>query len=177
MYQFFLVLRDICQLRRGPQDLPYSLQLLLVICAATLLLQLVVALGFGIGGDTFIAGVSGLLLNLGVLYLLLSLRGLGSRFVQTAMAWLGSAFFFMLLLLPVEFLIVDPSKPPAQPTPLQGLLVLAALAILAWKLVVDAHILRHSLNLTFFGGMAVAVLWFVIAYTLLILISNPMAAG
>jgi len=151
--------RDICQLRRGPQDLPYSPLLLTAVCVATLLLQLAIAELFGVAGDTLLAGIIGLAFNLGVLHLVLTLRGLGNRFVQTALAWFGCAMFFTLLLLPVMLLTGVPPVSPEQVTPGQGLVALLALPILGWWLVVDAHILRQGLNLTFLGGLAVALIW------------------
>lgn len=157
MYQLFLVLRDICQLRRGPQDLPYAPTLLLAACVADLVLQLAISALLGIEGNTLLAGIIGLAFNLGILMLLLNLRGVSNRFMQSAFALLACGIFFTLLVVPI--LVVIGAKPPQAVTPLQGLLAMIALPIMAWKLCVDAHILRHSLNVPFFGGMLIAVLW------------------
>jgi hypothetical protein len=178
MMRYLLSLyRDICQLRRGPQDLPHSPLLLAAVCAATLLLQLAIAELFGVTGDTLLAGVIGLAFNLGVLHLVLTLRGFGNRFVQTALAWFGCALFFILLLLPVMLLTGAPPVSSDQVTPVQGMLALLALPILGWWLVVDAHILRHALNLPFLGGLAVAIIWIVAELLLQTLMNTPPAAG
>ncbi len=177
MQQLFLLLRDICRLRRGPQDLPYSPRLLAAVCLATLLLQLAIARVMGIAGDTLGAGVLSLAFNLGVLYLLLNLRGLTSRFVQAGIALLCCAIIFSLLSLPIVLLAGNHPTVPEQMTPLQLLLGLVALPIVVWKLVVDAHILRHSMNLPFLGGLAVAVLWLVAELAFGAAIGSAPAAG
>jgi hypothetical protein len=161
MRQLLLLLRDLCQLRRGPQDMPHSPRLLIGVCIASLLLQLGIVRVLGIAGDALGAGVLSLAFNLGVLYLLLNLRGLTSRFVQAALALLCCAMVFSLLSLPIVLLAGGHPPTPEQVTPLQLLLGLVALPIVVWKLVVDAHILRHSMNLPFLGGLAVALLWLV----------------
>jgi hypothetical protein len=159
MYQLLYVLRDVMQLRRGPQDVPYSQQLLLVLCAVTLLLQLALAYLRGGEGDTIAGGIIGLAFSLGVLYLLLHLRSLTNRFVQSATTLLGCAILFELLLVPLALTL--PGHAPTVLTPLQVLAALFALLIVIWKLIVDAHILRHSLDLPFLAGLGIAVLWII----------------
>ena len=161
MGRLLYLLRDICQLRRGPQDLPYSPRLLLAVCVASLVLQLAIARVLGIAGDTLGAGVLSLAFNLGVLFVLLRLRGLSNRFVQAALALLCCAIAFSLLSLPIALLAGDRPLTPEQMSPLQLLLGLVALPIVIWKLVVDAHILRHSLGLPFLAGLTIALLWLV----------------
>ena len=177
MRDLLYLLRDICQLRRGPQDVPYSPGLLAVICMATLLLQLSIAWVFDVKGDALLAGILGLAFNLGLLHLVLTLRGLTTRFVQAACALLGCAIFFTLLVLPITLLMGGlQTAAPDHMTPVQALLALVALPIVAWKLVVDAHILRHSLNLPFFGGLAVALFWVLATYLLAVALRDPVAA-
>lgn len=164
MRDLILTLRDICLLRRGPQDLPYSPQLLVGVCAFSLGVQMAIAYVLGIPGNTFAAGIVGMAFNLGVLYLLLSLRRVGNRFVQTATALLLCALLFSLLTLPAALIVGTAGQPPTAQTltPLQALLALISLPIVVWKLVVDAHVLRHALNLPFLGGLIVAILWFLL---------------
>jgi hypothetical protein len=161
MANLLQLLRDLCLLRRGPQDMPHSPRLLIGVCIASLLLQLAIVRVLGIAGDALGAGLLSLAFNLGVLYLLLNLRGLTSRFIQAALALLCCAMLFSLLSLPVVMLAGGHAPTPEHATPLQLLLGLIALPIVVWKLIVDAHILRHSMNLTFLGGLAVALLWLI----------------
>ncbi|MEO8803723.1 MAG: hypothetical protein ABI304_10225 [Rudaea sp.] len=161
MQPLLILLRDICLLRRGPQDLPYSPRLLVTICVASVALQLFIAQILGIEGNTIVASLLGLGFNLGVLYVLLSLRGVRSRFVQTGSALLACALLFALLSLPIALLAGGKPPTPENVTPLQLLLGLVSLPIVIWKIVIDAHILRHSLNLPFFAGLIIAIFWLI----------------
>ena len=162
MYQLLYLLRDVIALRRGPQDAPYSPRLLVALCAATLLLQLAIARVLKIEGETLGAGVVALGFNLGLLYLLLNLRKLTNRFVQAALTLLGVAMLFQLLSLPI--VLLAGGHPPSSPdhlTPVQVLLGIISLPILVWKLIVDAHVLRHSLSLPFVSGLVIAMCWII----------------
>jgi len=160
MYQLLYLLRDVIQLRRGPQDAPHSPRLLAAMCGASLLLQLAIARLLKIEGETLAAGILALAFNLGLLYLLLNLRKLTNRFVQSALTLLGVAIVFQLLSLPI--VLLAGGHPPAAAdhlTPAQALLGIVALPIVIWKLIVDAHVLRHSLDLPFVSGLVIAVCW------------------
>jgi len=162
MEQLLYLLRDVIALRRGPQDAPYSQRLLIALCAASLLLQLAIARVLAVQGETLGAGIIALGFNLGVLYLLLNLRKLTNRFVQVALTLLGCAMLFQLLSLPL--VLLAGGHPPASPdhvTPAQVLLGLVSLPIVIWKLIVDAHILRHGLDLPFVSGLLIAVCWII----------------
>jgi len=162
MYQLLYLLRDVIQLRRGPQDAPHSLRLLAALCVASLLLQLAIARLLKVEGETLGAGILALAFNLGLLYLLLNVRKLANRFVQAALTLLGVALVFQLLSLPI--VLLAGGHPPAAAdhlTPAQVLLGIVSLPIVIWKLVVDAHILRHSLDLPFVSGLVIAVCWII----------------
>jgi hypothetical protein len=161
MSQLLTLLWDICRLRRGPQDLPYSPRLLLVVAAVSLGVQLAIASVLGMQQDTLGPGMLSLALNLGALYLLLNLRGKQSRFMQTALAMLSCALLFTLLSVPIVLLVGERPPLPEQISPLQALLGLISLPLLVWKIMVDAHILRHSLDVPFLAGVVIAVLWLI----------------
>ena len=152
---------DICCLRRGPQDLPYAPMLLVLICAALLALEALIAMDAG----TLAFGVAAIAINLTVLYALVFARGLPNRFVQTATALFACAIVFELMMMPLQLLFGDPKD--AQASPLRGLLAIALLLMLSWKLIVDANIFRHALNVPFLTGILIAVTWFVIELYLL----------
>jgi hypothetical protein len=176
MGRFLNVLWDICRLRSGPQDLPHSPQLLLIVCASGLALQLVIARVLGVEQDTLGAGVLSLAFNLGALYLLLSLRGKSNRFIQAALALLCCALLFTLLSLPIAVLAGDRPLVPEQMTPLQLILGLVSLPLLVWKLMVDAHILRHSLDVPFLAGIVLALLWLIAELSLAATVGTAPAA-
>ncbi|HEY8011520.1 MAG TPA: hypothetical protein VIE67_11050 [Rudaea sp.] len=174
----FLIVRDILLLRRGPQDLPYSTQTLAAVVALCVVMQIGVAL---FAHEVSLGGVLGgallwLCFTLLTLNLLLSMRGLRSRFVQTATALLSCALVFTAISAPIALLAGDPPATPEQMTPLQLLLGAVSLPLLIWKVVVDAHVFRHSLNLPFAGGMLIAVLWIIAALLLSGFAGAPAAA-
>jgi hypothetical protein len=163
----FYVIRDICLLRRGPQDLPYSLQLLLGVAAACVALQLGVALVRSVPlGGVFAGALLWLMFTLGALNIVLTLRGMRNRFVQAATALLGCALAFTLLSLPIALLVGDPPASGDKMTPLQLLLGLVSLPLLIWKVVVDAHVFRHAFDIPFVSGVVIALLWIIAAMAL-----------
>ena len=167
MPPFFYLIRDICLLRRGPQDLPYSVPLLLSVAAGCVLLQL----GVAIARDASLSGVLAgailwLMFTLGALNLVLTLRSLRNRFVQAATALLGCALAFTLLSLPIALLVGEPPTAGEKMTPLQLLLGLVSLPLLVWKVLVDAHVFRHSFDIPFLSGVVVALLWIIAAMAL-----------
>ena len=162
MPPFVYLIRDICLLRRGPQDLPYSISLLVAVAAAWLVLQLGVAVARAAPLAGVFAGAAlELMVTLGALNVILTLRGLRNRFVQTATALLGCTLVFILLNVPILLLIGDPPATVQQLSPLQVLLVLVSLPLLVWKVLVDAHIFRHSFDVPYLSGVVIALLWII----------------
>ena len=160
---------DICCLRRGPQDLPYSPLLLLALVAISVSYQLMIALLRNLGsfGEVLAGALFGVALMFTVLHVALTLRGMRNRFVQSASALLGCTLVFALLRLPVELLIGTPPATPADITALQALLALVSLPLLGWNVVAYAHVLRHSLDIPFLAGLALSLLWIVIGIALI----------
>ncbi len=168
MPPLILVIRDILLLRRGPQDLPYSPPTLAAVVTLCIVVQIGAAL---IARQASLGGVLGgallwLCFTLLTLNLLLSMRGLRSRFVQTATALLSCTLVFAVISMPIALLAGEPPATPEQLTSLQLVLGTIALPLLIWKVVVDAHVFRHSLNLPFAGGVLIAVLWVIAALIL-----------
>jgi hypothetical protein len=167
MPSLFNQIRDICLLRRGPQDLPYSIPTLIAVACACVVVQLAVAVARGVPVNGVLAGaVLWLLITLGALNLILSLRGLRNRFVQAATALLGCALVFTLLSVPIALLVGEPPTTPEQLSPLQLLLGLVSLPLLIWKIIVDAHVFRHSFDVPFLSGIVIALLWIIAAMAL-----------
>jgi len=168
MGQLLNLIWDICCLRRGPQDLPYSPPLLAALVAANFAYQLLVATLRGLPfAEVLFGALFFMLMLLTALNVALLLRGLRSRFVQAATALLGCMLLFHVLRLPLDLLVDAPPATPAQLTPLQGLLALIALPLLGWSVVAYAHVLRHSLNISFLAGMTLSLLWIMILIALI----------
>ena len=174
MPPFFYLIRDICLLRRGPQDLPYSVPLLLAVAGACVLLQLGVAIARDVALSGVLAGaIVWLMFTLGALNLVLTLRNLRNRFVQAAIALLGCALAFTLLSLPIALLVGEPPTSGEKMTSLQLLLGLVSLPLLVWKVVVDAHVFRHSFDIPVLSGVVVALLWIIAAMALASVAGGP----
>jgi hypothetical protein len=160
MRELFLILRDILTFKRGPQDLPYAPNLTVAVIVVLMLIQLAVA---AYGGRPVTEIVPRLivsnLLPIGILYLLLHARQLNGRFMQTLLAQALSGIAFLALIVPLLTLIgdIDP-KTTQLLKPGQALAALLFLAAALWKLGVEAHILRHSLDVPFFAGVLITIL-------------------
>ncbi|MBN8886938.1 MAG: hypothetical protein J0I77_14550 [Rudaea sp.] len=166
--------RDILLLRRGPQDLPYSTQLLVTVAALSIAAQLPVAWIREISvGMVLVGSALALAFSLGLLRLLLTLRDKGSRFVQTATAFVGCDVAFKVMGIPVALLFGTPPQTAEQMTGAQMLAGLIALPLLIWKVMVDAHVFRHSLDISFGGGISVALMWILAAVALASLSGAP----
>lgn len=174
------IFRDLILLRRGPQDLPYSPQLLAVLAVACILVQAVArTIPAPVGlGESLLSSVIETLLILAALRLVLRTRNLGSRFVQAASGLIGCTLIFTLINLPVALAFgkipIEAGRiVPEQVTPTQMLLSPLILALGIWQLAATANVLRHSLNLSFAGGIAVIFGWIVLLSVLLSVIAGP----
>lgn len=168
------IFRDILMLRRGPQDLPYSAQLLGIVAAICIAVQLPVAWMRDIGaGTVLVSAALWLAFSLGLLRLLLTLREKGSRFVQAATAFLGCNAAFNAIGIPIALLVGTPPQTPEQMTGAQVVAGLISLPLLVWKVAVDAHVFRHSLDISFGGGVAVALMWILATFALASLAGAP----
>ena len=167
MYQLLYLLRDVIALRRGPQDAPHSPRLLAEIAALLVALELTLAWLKGMSlRDVFAGALLSLVVTLGALHLLLALRGLRNRFVQSAIALVGCSFLFTVITLPFNLLIGDVPANAQQMTPTQLLIGFILLPIVVWQLLVNAHILRHSLDVSFSTALGIAGLWIVVILAL-----------
>lgn len=168
------IFRDILRLRRGPQDLPYSVHLLATVAALGVAVQLPVAWMRSLGAGAILASAAlWLAFSLGLLRLLLTMRSKASRFVQAATAFLGCNAAFNAIGIPIALLVGEPPATPEQMTGTQVLAGLISLPLLVWKVAVDAHVFRHSLDISFGGGVAVALMWIFAAFALASLSGAP----
>jgi hypothetical protein len=158
-----LLILDLCRLRRGPQDVPYSPGLLAAAAGATVLLRVILAAFVGNPlGSAVIDSLIALAFVLLSMHVMLTLRGLRTRFVQATTALLLCSLFFDVLLTPLVLMAGPPPAPGTAPQDVapQYLLVgLVALPLTIWNVVAYAHVLRHSLDVPFAAGLAIALGW------------------
>ncbi|MBB5016640.1 hypothetical protein [Rehaibacterium terrae] len=147
---------QLCLLRIGPQDLPYSPALSRALVVAALAAGLLNAAAADALGEHLLPR---LLVTLAFLvavpWLLLRLRGYGNRLAQTVAAIAGSSLLYALAFLPLSLLTAD--FDPAEPLPAQVLAGWIGLFLTGWKLAINAHIWRHALGLPFAAAVLLAV--------------------
>lgn len=153
---------ELCLLRRGPQDLPYSPRLTrgllwLAVGADLLALQL-----FGDDPNALARSVFSLALLLGLPWLLLHWRGQPARYAQTLAAFLGSGLLFTVAMLPL--LLAVEALPPPVPDATPGshvALRVALFVLLGWKLAINGHVWRHALDWPRAAGLPFAIALFI----------------
>ena len=167
---------ELCLLKRGPQDLPYSPPALSAVGAGLVAVQL----AFGATQGLQAAGLAGrafvtLFMLFAVVPALLRWRGFGNRALQTQLALAGSSLLFALAMLPTAVALLPHAQDPDPPPQVLGF-ALAAIVLFFWKLRVDAAIWRQALEIR--PGQAYALaLGLVIADTLLVLLLVPPVPG
>ena len=164
MVEFLQLLRDILWLRRGPQDVPHSVPLLVAVCIGDIGLQWALVQFLSIDDGSLPLSLIQLAILLGLVYLILAARGLSNRFVQTATTLQTCSIVFTLLVVPALLVLSGNPKLATPPTPMQSLFLLATMPVAIWKFIVDAHIFRHALALTFARGVGMAAAWFAVQW-------------
>jgi len=150
----------ICRLQKGPEDVPASAALFVLLLLLSLFLDLVsTRLGlpdiraFEILLIVIIANASILVLTA----VLLQLLGYLQRVLQTLSALLGASILITLLAMPVLFgLQTRMDDPGAWGTML--------LLLELWHLVITAHILRRALSVSLLLGLMLAMGYKLLGY-------------
>jgi len=151
---------DICLLRAGPQDLPASTVLLTLTLIAYSTAGLLLSLVSTSLTNALLLVVADVLLLAGLAYLILWIRLLTARFLQTLTALTGTGAILEFSIWPVLYwqqLSVATNGP--------GLLIASLLlwVWLFWNIAVVGHILRHTLSTTFFNGALLSLLYMFIS--------------
>ena len=157
---------SLCLFRARPQDFPAATILLFVCLFLYTLASSVLAYPGQSILTALLAGVTETVLLLLITYVLLTLRKLPERWMQTAIALTGSGFIFSVMVIPLLYWRVLYTD-PASPSSIFGIFVLA---LLIWNIGVMAHILRHALASSFAVGVIVALgyVWLITNVILLI---------
>lgn len=148
-----LIFINLCRLRAGPQDLPYSPLLLGLSILGYALVGLGVALlDQALNWALISTGVDTLLL-LGLAWLGLWVRERLPRAVQTMTALTGTGMLFGLMGWPVIGWLQRMGDNPS------SLLALILFLLIIWNIAVIGNILRHALDLPLWLGAGVALLY------------------
>lgn len=161
---------ELALLRRGPQDLPASPVLLL------LLATLNVVIGSVNGVDLFGglraalgANLFDLLLTMLMLFVLLQVKGHVARWQQTASAFLGLGVLAGLIMFFV--------RAPAEALGVMELAMLADLVLAIWLHVALGSVLRHALEIPLLAGVVIMLSYTVLAFNLIARVFPPVMAS
>jgi hypothetical protein len=149
--------RDLCWLRRGPQDLPFSPRLSLLLFALACLADALLAGVVMQESDVLPRVLVGNALMVGLPWVALNIAGLNARFVQVAGALSMVSIAFAFLIFPILLLNAFDTSPKDSIT--RVLAALVYLALLGWYVVIEGHVLRHALKLPLVVGIAIAVIF------------------
>ncbi|MBB1127187.1 hypothetical protein [Thiospirillum jenense] len=147
---------DLCLLRRAPQDAPASGLLLALVSIAGLVSTVLLTMT---AGHHIIAGLLQSLtdytLLFAVLWMVLNFINKRGRLIQTATALIGADTLLGLFALLPMILAMTATTDSAQLL-FAGVLFLG---LIAWNLLVTAHILRHALDVRLIWGVLFAILY------------------
>ncbi|MGR8942582.1 MAG: hypothetical protein ACU83V_12730 [Gammaproteobacteria bacterium] len=153
MYELIVLLFDICRLRKGPQDVPYSLRVLKINLAAFAAVRYLIHYGGGnwlaafveTGAEIgYIGAFSGIMLYLN--------RRL-NRFYQVASAFFGVYALIGFVAWPAVAMLLAGHA--------GGLTFLLLIGITVWFCVVTAHIVYHALAPNLFMSLGWALVFLV----------------
>lgn len=167
---------QLCLLRSGPQDLPYSPPALAVLAGGLVAVQLAFGASQGLAGIGLVARAAvTLFLLFGVTAHLLRWRGFANRTLQTQLALAGTGLLFALAMMPTAMALV-PHAGSQDPPPSVMVFALAAIVLFFWKLRVDAAIWRQALDLRPAPAYALTVA-LMVAEAMLVLLLVPPVPG
>jgi len=157
MFSLLRLFLSLCQLQRGPQDLPATPALLrqtILLCFFSGVLVFSVSLSLP---DALLRASVSLAVSLLLWPIVLHASGRQHRLLQTLTAVLGCAALMNFLLWPLLWLLDSLGEKAA-------LLPLLALGLALWSLVVNGHILRHTMDWPLPRSIALAVLLFALRF-------------
>jgi hypothetical protein len=158
MYGVLVNLANMLRLRGGPQTLPASWSLVIVLLTAYVVQNLIT--GQQLEDDNAAAkSLVAICLQVSVLTGLLYWRHNLERFPQTLSALTGVGIVFNT----ITWALLSQSDPASN----QPALALIWFGVFIWSLFVDAHIYRHSLSVSLSMGMLVTVLALAASYVLI----------
>ncbi len=152
MFELVRLFVRLALFKKGPQDVPYSLFLLIALFVASFLFELLTYFIPGQRKETvdFLVFLRYLIVAnivfVVVTYLIFKLHGHSKRFLQSLTAMLGIDLLMSVILLPVNLIIVFAGE--KQFSLLLTLMALFYLLFFSWYLFVYLHIFRHGLSVS-----------------------------
>ena len=162
MLALLQTLFDIIRLRKGPDALPRSTVLLVIVVAFWLFVDVLGGIIIPAHGNSSVSGLAISLLGLVTYALLATLAGRNARVLQMLTALIGcGAILGLAITLTIGIAVRLQDVPPL---PLTALL--AAWSITLFSIVIDGHILSRTLERPRVFGVVVAFLVFALQYYL-----------
>lgn len=163
LFRFFI---QLAALRRGPQDLPASVVLLVLLAV----LNVLVGAANGVtlfGGLRAALGANllDLFLTMVLLFALLQLKGHVARWQQTAAAFFGLGLLAGLIMLSVRSV--------AEALGIDGVAMLFDLFLAIWLHVALGNVLRHALGIPLLAGVMIMLSYTVLGFNLIARIFPP----
>ncbi len=152
-------------LRAGPEDFPPRTDWLGGLACLYLSANALINAPSGRWREGLGAASLAMVLSAAALWLLLAWRGHGRRFLQTFNATMAVTVFFTLALAPISVQAMEMMQQNVRPS---NLTALVTLLFLGWSFSVDAHILRHALEI----GRGVSLLLVGLLYLLVTVVST-----
>ncbi|HEU4665670.1 MAG TPA: hypothetical protein VFS55_16700 [Dokdonella sp.] len=156
----------LCLLRTAPQDLPHAPGLLAAFVVAGIVLAGVAGAMLGDVAGALAQSLLAAAVVLGLCWAALALRRLRNRYVQTATALFACDVAFTCVQIPLLLLASPPPATPAELTGVQVLVGWLVIALFAWQLGVNAHIMRHALDASFGFALVLVATWAVAGWSL-----------
>ncbi len=156
LFNFFL---DVCLLRRGPQDLPASTSLFVIVIVFSVMVGAVGVADVIKGPAALAAAMLDAVIALVLLRLVLLFQNHSARFLQAATTLFGTSVILGLIALPLQLVIGAGGNESA----LAPLVSIAYLVLLVWVQVVIGHILRHALNVSLTLGIGLALTYSILS--------------
>ena len=151
---------NLCFFKKGPQDVPASINFLVVLLLFNFIIENLLGVLFYSLTISIFQSLASIMVLFLFTWIWLTLFQFKARFLQTVTAFAGiSLFINIFFLVPLIVLwkmnvLVDNS------------FALINLLLLVWTLSIYAHVYKNALNVSFFLGLALSITYF-ITYTTL----------
>lgn len=152
---------ELCRLRIGPQDIPFSHALLLLTLCAYVLSNIFISLLHTSLAQALMVSILDVLLLALFLRFTLYTRGASARFIQTLTALTGVGALVGLLVLPLMQVM---TRAQIDELPAPPVVLLLWVFLVLWSIVIMGHILRHALSLKLSTGIVVGVLYTLLSF-------------
>jgi len=154
-FVIFRAFLDICLLKKRPQDLPASIEFLVICLLSYTTASILLAIPTLTIINAVIAGCIETALIMLITYLLLLLKSNKERWLQTTTALSGTGAMFGILALPLFYWVAYTANAKSDQASVNLLVIL----LVIWNIAVMAHILRHALTVSFTTGVLVSLVY------------------